>query len=473
MQFIGRKKELQKLQNAWASQDAFILLDGRKYIGKTTLAQAFAEGKQALYFSAGNVSDVMNRRAFEKAFIDYCGGASKASAHTTNAWKDMLRLFADRPGTERKVLIIDNFNFLVQVDPGILSVFRHAWENILKPNFAMVVLIVPTGRLLLNMSEKSKSFMGRLTHRISLKQVTFVELMKDFSHHDFNQLMMLYAIVGGVPRYWEYFRECIEMEEFISAIGDFFLNPYGDLLDEPVKLIENEVMDPTEYHSVLSAMASGVATIADIAVLCGYKNEGVEDLMGNLLSLGFVARNTSIIEKKFSFRKAVEYQIADPLLCFWYTFVFPSYQQITAGQDSVAVEQLMAGFEEYIQAWFKKVAVEILLVACKQKTIPINCDTVGSFFNKATAVDIVGIDNTRKCLFLGDCAYRGEAYTKADYEAFVDKCEEIKELRAYKDYDRVYGVFANRPFESDLMEYAMLTKNVLLFNGITIYSLNS
>ena len=47
MQFIGRRKELQKLQNAWASQDAFILLDGRKYIGKTTLAQAFAEGKQA------------------------------------------------------------------------------------------------------------------------------------------------------------------------------------------------------------------------------------------------------------------------------------------------------------------------------------------------------------------------------------------------------------------------------------------
>lgn len=472
MDLIGRRKEIQRLENAWATQDAFMMVNGRKYIGKSTLMHTFSQDKEALYFSAGNVSDNMNRIDFEKAFAEFCGVQVKIDGKAS-AWKDLLKLFADRPGTERKVLIIDNFHYLVRANAGILNVFKHAWETILKPNFVMVVLVVPNGRILLNMQEKSKSFMGRLTHRISLKPVTFVELMKDYPHHDFNQLMMLYAIVGGVPRYWEYFRDCVDTDEFLSAVGDFYLNPYGDLLDEPVKLIENEVYDSTEYHSILMAIAQGSRMIPEIAAVCGYKNSDVEDCVKNLMALRFVNKTTSIIEKRFTLSKPMEYRISDPMLSFWYTFVFPYYEQICGGEDQPALENLVANFFDFTESWFRQIAKEILLAACKQKTIPLNCDSVGTFFNKDMSVDIVGIDNTRKCLFIGDCKYGDETYTKGQYDAFVAKCETIKEFKAYKGYERIYGIFSSHPFDKDLMDYAMITKNVLLFNGITIYSLNS
>lgn len=472
MQLIGRRKEMQRLQNAWASQDAFMMVTGRKYIGKSTLLRAFTEDKQTLYFSASNVSDHLNRVAFEHAFADYCGVAPKDTGRA-GSWRDLLKLFADRPGTERKILVIDNFNYLVEADPGILNTFKHSWDSDLKPNFIMVVLVVPNGRLLLNMNDKSKSFMAHLTHRIALKPVTFVELMKDYPHHDFNQLMMLYAIVGGVPRYWEYFRECVDAEEFIAAAKDFFMNPYGDLLDEPMKLIENEVQDPTEYHSVLYALASGQNDLASIAVFCSYKSGQVDDLLKNLISLHFVTRDTSVVEKKFAFNKPVSYHISDPMLSFWYTFVFPYYQEIAGGSDTKALDHLAAGFGDYIQYWFREAACEILTTASKQKVIPITCNELGVFFNRDTTVDILGLDHTRKCIFLADCSYDNKAYTKADYEAFVEKCENIKELKAYKQYDRIYGIFASHPFDSELMDYALTTKNVMLFNGITLYSLNS
>ena len=87
---------------------------------------------------------------------------------------------------------------------------------------------------------------------------------------------------------------------------------------------------------------------------------------------------------------------------------------------------------------------------------------------------ILGIDVDNRKIFLGDCNYSNQPYTMDKFEQFVSHCENIKEIkRNFKNYERVYGIFSAYPFDKELLDFALITKNVLLFNGITIYSLNS
>ena len=63
--FIGRKQELQLLENAYTSKNAFVMVNGRRRVGKTALVRHFLKGKRALYFTAKEEVDVLSRRSFK------------------------------------------------------------------------------------------------------------------------------------------------------------------------------------------------------------------------------------------------------------------------------------------------------------------------------------------------------------------------------------------------------------------------
>ena len=50
--FIGRKEELNTLEKEFRRDGSFVVIYGRRRIGKTTLIKEFIKGKQAFYFLA-------------------------------------------------------------------------------------------------------------------------------------------------------------------------------------------------------------------------------------------------------------------------------------------------------------------------------------------------------------------------------------------------------------------------------------
>ena len=52
MNFIDRKKEIEALNKEYKKENSFVILYGRRRIGKTTLIKEFIKGKKAFYFFA-------------------------------------------------------------------------------------------------------------------------------------------------------------------------------------------------------------------------------------------------------------------------------------------------------------------------------------------------------------------------------------------------------------------------------------
>ena len=53
MDFLGREKELAVLEREYGRSSSFVVVYGRRRVGKTTLIKEFIKGKNPLYFLAG------------------------------------------------------------------------------------------------------------------------------------------------------------------------------------------------------------------------------------------------------------------------------------------------------------------------------------------------------------------------------------------------------------------------------------
>ena len=52
MKFIGRQRELESLEREYQKDSSFVVIYGRRRVGKTTLIKEFIKGKLAFYFLA-------------------------------------------------------------------------------------------------------------------------------------------------------------------------------------------------------------------------------------------------------------------------------------------------------------------------------------------------------------------------------------------------------------------------------------
>lgn len=102
MKFIGRENELQVLENEYNNNSSFVVLYGRRRIGKTRLIQEFIKDKDALFFFASEELERVNMNRFTSSVSDYI---NKESMKTTlfSSWDTIFdELVSFQP--ERKLL---------------------------------------------------------------------------------------------------------------------------------------------------------------------------------------------------------------------------------------------------------------------------------------------------------------------------------------------------------------------------------
>ena len=95
--FVGREKELGKLEELYAKGDfQMVVLYGRRRVGKTTLVKEFACGKNALYFTALEQSDHDNLADFTRKLMGFFDLPTLSGSFS--GWAEALGFFADRAG---------------------------------------------------------------------------------------------------------------------------------------------------------------------------------------------------------------------------------------------------------------------------------------------------------------------------------------------------------------------------------------
>ena len=113
MDFIGRTSELATLNAELERGSGFVVIYGGRRVGKTTLIKEFIKDKRAFYFLATTESEAQSMKRFA-GVLSRTTKNPMLSKVTFTDWLDLFQVVTDDHPDEKKVLVIDEFPYLVK-----------------------------------------------------------------------------------------------------------------------------------------------------------------------------------------------------------------------------------------------------------------------------------------------------------------------------------------------------------------------
>jgi AAA+ ATPase superfamily predicted ATPase len=310
------------------------VVSGRRRQGKSYLLQALAEALGGLYFPALEMTEAVSLRLLADELIRVTGARVPRFADWLDAIPFLFGIARDRA----LPVILDEFPFLVKSSPGLPSVIQRE----LGPGGSGAASRV---RLLLcgsAMSVMGKLLSGRapLRGRAGLELVVhpfgYRDAARFWGVEDPRLAVLLHSVVGGTPAYRrEFLRDDVPtgVEDFDAWVTRTVLNTQTALFREARYLLaeEPDVRDPSLYHSVLAAVATGNATTGGIANYIGRKSNEVAH------PIAVLEDSRLLIKEPDVFRAGrATYRIAEPLITFYQAVMSPDWARLERG-DAGAV----------------------------------------------------------------------------------------------------------------------------------------
>ena len=459
MEFIGRTRELETLELEYKNGNSFVVLYGRRRIGKTALIREFIKDKTALYFLATEETDQQNMKRFAATLASFSGQEFIAKINFSD-WIDLFRIFADTSTLKNKILIIDEFQYIVNTNPAFTSVFQKAWDEILSGKNIMVIICGSYINMMTRqvLSEKSPLY-GRRTSQIRLAPLTFWEIQQHYQDKSFSELVEQYAITGGVPKYMEFFTT----NNLIDNISRIVLNKNGFLYDEPAFLLNKEIKEPVNYYSIMKVIAAENHKLSEISAAMQTTGNRITPYLETLQNLYLVEKRTPVTEKKPEKSRKSLYIIRDVFIKFWFKFIFPYKGELEFGNPNFVLERLKEHFiDSHVAFVYEDICRNIFSELCKAKEIDFTPSRIGSYWSKNEEIDLMAVDETHHRIFAAECKYYKDN-KPVDVNVYAKLQKKCKKL---DDYGISYGLFSKSGFSNRLKDIAKENKNLFLINGL-------
>lgn len=337
-EFVNRQEELDFLEKEYQRDtSSLVILYGRRRVGKTELTNEFMKNKQAVYFLATEENETQNRISFKNIVADQTNNELLKNANV-DSWDIIFNVWIDAPSNEKKLMVIDEFQYLGKANRAFPSVFQRIWDMVLKDRNVMVILC---GSLISMMESQTLAYSsplyGRRTGQIKLKQIPFRHYHKFFPNKSEKELIEYYSITGGIPKYIELF---YDSKDIFEAIENNVLSKSSFLYDEPNFLLQREVSEVGSYFSVIKAIAAGNQKLSKIATALELKQTGLTKYLKTLIDLDILEREVPITEDNPESCKRGLYKIRDNFMLFWFKFIFPNLNYIESGHTELAMKKI-------------------------------------------------------------------------------------------------------------------------------------
>ena len=470
MNFLGREKEILDLEKEYARDGGFVVIYGRRRIGKTTLIKQFIKSKTAFYFLATKEVESQSMKRFAGVIARTTGNSVMQKAAFSD-WLDLFQAVADYKPNEKKVLVIDEFPYLVKVNDSFPSILQNAWDEILKDSNVMLILC---GSLISMMKKHALSYesplYGRRTAQMRIAPLPFTTVYEN-QKLSFEEAAEQYSITGGVPKYMEFFSDGQPLYE---QIKENVLSKNGFLYEEPNFLLTDEVQVPTNYFSIIMVIADGNHKLGTIAGILGLETSALTPYLKTLSELGFIEKQVPVTEKNAEKTRKGLYFISDNFLRFWFRYVYPYKGELEIDNMQISLDELDKDFKEKFVAFaYKDICKEIFARLCSDKAIEFTPSKIGSYWlndkSGNTQIDVMAVDTVNKRLFAGECKYHNQPVDADVYFELVKKVDNSAEIKsAFKGYTVIYGVFSKSGFTSRMTDISNSNPNLFLINETSI-----
>ncbi len=461
--FVDRERERKFLQKEYEKRESsFVVIYGRRRIGKTALLTDFIKDKDALFFLATEESENENRNAFSKSVAEYIDDDLLANAKVSE-WDVIFSRIVKYKPEKRKLIIIDEFQYIGKSNPAFISKMQKIWDTLLKDENVMLILC---GSLVNMMYDQTLSYSsplyGRRTGQLKMKQIAF-KYYNEFFDKNISEknLIESYAVTGGVPKYIESFEA---YDDIYNAIENCVMSKESYLYEEPNFLLEKEVQDVGSYFSIIKTIASGRERSSEIAAALEIKETNLPKYLNVLIDLDILERKVPVTEKNPEKSKMGLYKIKDNYIKFWFKFIYPYKSFIETDHNDFVMEKIKKSFISNHAAFVyedicRNEYMNELIVKGVWNFVP---QKVGAWWDrKDTEIDIVALDEETNNIIFGECKYTSSPMDIEVYYNLIEKATKVN----WKSKTRVehFVLFSINGYTDNLKQLAKEKENVYLY----------
>ncbi len=403
MSFVGREHELALLERQHAGPGgAFVPIYGRRRIGKSELILRFLEHHPGLYHVGKQAPAGLQIREFLDEAARLLSEPLLAALPALD-WRTAIEHVEQRWKSPRKlVLAFDEFQWTAEGSPELPSVLQELWDRKWKRSGKVMLILCGSfiGFMEREVLGARSPLFGRRTAQIQLQPFDFAQSCLLHRGWSLQQQAETYFVLGGVPQYLNTFRTDSSLQQNVETQ---LLHEFAPLFCEPEFLLREELRDVQSYHAVLLAIAAGAGATKDIALRSGLPERSLHYYLEQLVQLGYVARRLPLTGAKPS-RWHVRFSLEDPLLRFYFRFVFPhrGFVQRYGGKRSWR-ELVAPGLDSYFGGCFERLCRQALPALWAREGVSSGGE-VGEYWDKKVQIDLVGVREDG-WIDLGECKW--------------------------------------------------------------------
>ena len=419
--FIGRAAELDRLVRAFESpRSEFIPIYGRRRVGKSELILKFMSGKPGVYYLGQQSAATLQAHEFLKRAARTLNTPLLTEFRTVD-WHQALITVVEQwtttnPGS-KLVLALDEFQWIAASSPGLLSRLQQCWDRRWKDAGNVVLLLCGSylGFMEREVLGKESPLFGRRTAQIHLEPFGYLDAARFHPRWSPTDRAKAYFLVGGLPQYLL----CLDDTRSIDwNIQEHLLDEFAPLFNEPAFLLREELREIAPYQAILFAIASGRGTVRDIAATTQLSERNLHYYLQQLVNLGYLRRRYPLDGRRRN-PKRVRFSLDDPLLRFWFRFVFPNGSAIRSGGPARAFANCIApSLDAWFGECFERLCREALPLIYASEGIDAEFE-IGEFWGPEIQIGVVGTrgDNWTD---LGECKW-GAVRSPQRLEAELDR----------------------------------------------------
>ncbi len=305
-----------------SNQSEFVIVYGRRRIGKTYLVRQFTRDKYA--FSYVGVRDISTRQQLDNFALALQQYSKSPFAPALATWMEafrQLRLLLER-NSGRKIIFIDEMPWMDKAKSDFVSALETFWNGwaAAQGNICLIACGSATSWMTEKLIYNTAGLHNRITSRIYLRPFTLAEVEEYLEalgcRWDRFQMAQCYMAMGGVPYYLSLIRP---NNSLMQNIDRLYFHKNAELREEFYELYYSLFKNASRYIDVvktLSTRRQGM-TRQEISQRLKITGSGLSRILSHLERCDIILGYSAFGNKKNN----VIYRLTDFYTLFYLHFV--------------------------------------------------------------------------------------------------------------------------------------------------------
>lgn len=261
---IGRTVEIQRLNRVFTSNEAeFVVLYGRRRVGKTFLIREFFEKQNCIFFQTtglqkGNLKKQLAHFADSLSELFTQGVSIKTPSSWEEAFKILSQWVESITAKKKFVIFLDELPWMATKRSGLLEALDYYWNRYWSMNSKIILIVCGSSAswLIKNIIYNEGGLHNRCTCEIKLDPFNLFETNAFLKSRGIKlkntHVLDLYMALGGIPYYLKYVEKGLTATENIQKI---LFDKKAPLKDEFEKLFRS-LFSESEVYIELARLIS-------------------------------------------------------------------------------------------------------------------------------------------------------------------------------------------------------------------------